>query len=146
MRAMVSIDNKTLEKVEAFHRDGWSFRGKTVNGISYLSVRKGGVEKGLGRLTPELGEFIDGLKETRETPRDFGVNGSQATDSRYLVTLFPTLGDPSREMTGFLRDDVESILFDLKFERAKVKAVECRYVRDGFCAYWRFERVIATCY
>ncbi len=140
MRTMISMDKKTLEKVEAFYRDGWNFRGKTVNGISYLSVRKGGVEKGLGRLTPELREFIDRLKETRETPKDIEVNGSQQTAPRYLVTLFPTLGEPLREMTEFVRDDVESILFDLKFERAKVKAVECRYVRDGFCTYWRYER------
>lgn len=137
---MISIDKKTLEKVEAFYRDGWSFRVKTVNGVSYLSMRKGGVERGLGRLTPELREYLDRLKETRETPKDIEANGSLKLAPRYLVTLFPTLEDPAREMTELPRDDVESILFDLKFERAKVKAVECRYVRDGFCTYWRYER------
>ena len=140
MGAMVSIDEKTLERVEAFHRDGWSFRVKTVNGVSYLSVRRGGVERGLGRLTPELREYIDRLKEARETPRDVGAGGSLQTDPRYYVTLFPTLDDPAREMTGLPREEVESILFDLRFERAKVKAVECHYVRDGFCMYWGYAR------
>ena len=137
---MISNDKKTLEKVEAFYRDGWNFRGKTVNGISYLSVRKGGVEKGLGRLTPELREYLDRLKETRETPKDFEANGSLQTAPRYLITLFPSLEYPTREMTELPKDDIESILFDLKYERAKVKAVECHYVRDGFCMYWRYQR------
>jgi hypothetical protein len=135
---IISHNKNTWEEIEAFHRDGWNFRVKTVNGKQYLSARRGSDEKGLGPLTPELRDFLDTLNKSHVTANDTGYDKSQQQPSNYHVTLYPTLTYPTREMTLFSRAEVESALFDIRFERAKVKAIDCHYSWNGYCQYWKY--------
>jgi len=122
----------------AYYRSGYNFRVKTVDSKQYLSARKGSDEKGLGPLTPELRDFIDELKKSRGTPDESKVDESLQQKSNYLVSLHPTPTYPTLEMTDFSREEMEMALFDIRFERARVKTRDCLYSLNGHCQYWRF--------
>jgi hypothetical protein len=40
----------------------------------------------------------------------------------------------------FSKSEVEAALFDIKFERAQIKAADCEYSWNGLCLYWEFMR------
>jgi hypothetical protein len=122
----------------AYYRGGYNFRVKTVEGKQYLSARKGGDERGLGHLTPELSDFMDELKRSRGATDGSGVDESGRRTSNYIVGLRPTPTYPVLEMTEFSREEIESVLFDIGFERARVKTIDCRFSLNGYCQYWRY--------
>jgi hypothetical protein len=122
----------------AYYRGGYNFRVKTVESKQYLSARKGSDERGLGPLTSELRDFIDRLKRSRGTPDESKVDELLQQKSDYLVSLHPTPTYPTLEMTEFSREEMERALFDIGFERARVKTRDCFYSLNGYCQYWRY--------
>jgi hypothetical protein len=50
-------------EIEEWKKDGWSFRIKTVKGKRYITRRKDGRERSLGRYDADLWRIIEGASE-----------------------------------------------------------------------------------
>ncbi|MGD0804301.1 MAG: hypothetical protein ABSA11_09535 [Candidatus Bathyarchaeia archaeon] len=124
--------------MKAYYREGYHFRIKTVKGKPYLSARKGKEENGLGFLTPELRDFIEKLKRPQEKQNGSEIDESRRQMSKYIVRLHPTQTYPTQELTEFSREEIESAIFDIRFERARVKTIDCYYSLNGYCQYWKY--------
>ena len=60
------------EQIKEWKRDGWRFRIKKVKGKKYISRRKGGDEKGLGRHDEGLWRLI---QSTKVEPSEWELRG-----------------------------------------------------------------------
>jgi len=134
----------TQEYLEELYRSGYHFREKIVKGISYLSARKGGKEIGLGPYTQELREMVAVVTEPKQ---DRGEANSKTNETTYTVRLGPQFEESTPAKAEFSRREVEAALFDIKFERARIKAADCEHSWVGFCHYWEFltdrERIVS---
>jgi hypothetical protein len=134
----MSKDTVNREDVEQLHHTGWSFRVKTVKKKQYLSARKGGEEKGLGLYTQDLRKLISEFSKPRQ--RNGGTIDGEPSDtlSTYTVTVFVPLLQLSPTEVEFSQGEIERAVFDIRFEMARVKTVDCEHSWNGFCHYWHF--------
>lgn len=134
----MSKESASQEDIIELHRKGWSFRVKTVKGKQYFSARKGGEERGLGPYTQDLRKLISELSKPRQSIDNANNEKPLDPSTTYTVTLSPSHLQPLPIKVEFFRSEIEAALFDIKFEMAKVKAVDCEYSFNGFCHYWDF--------
>jgi hypothetical protein len=125
------------EYIVELHRNGARFREKTVKGKQYLSARINGKEIGLGLYTQDLRKLISELKKSEQKSIETITDKTCDHLATYTVKIFPSpLRIPVK--VEFSRGEVDLALFDIKFERAKVKIIDCEYSFNGFCQYWDF--------
>ena len=62
----------TRDQIREWKKDGWKFRVKVVKGKKYISRRRGGEEKGLGRYDDGLWRLIE---DTEVEPSDLELRG-----------------------------------------------------------------------
>lgn len=133
--------------VEQLYRDGWRFRVKTSKGKKYVSARRSGDEKGLGVFTQELWNRIEklsaeGRNNTREIKSNladnFDSDGSKHGEKQYNITPGPSIIHPFSGENMFQKREIECVLFELKYERARVKMRDCEHSFNGFCQFWKF--------
>ena len=138
------------EEIVRLHNEGWNFRKKNINGKIYISARKGKQEKGLGQFNQELWNLIENIRsptnsKTNKKP-NVGINNEPKSSSSslespsiYEVTIYIELMKHQKK-SMFLDTEVEKALFDIKYERAKIKMQDCNHNWSGTCFYWEFER------
>lgn len=133
----MSKDAVSQEYLTELHRNGYSFRVKTIRKKQYLSARKGGKEIGLGLYTQDLSKFISELNKHGQNSNEAKTDKTSDHLTTYTVNLNPSPLQISVKV-DFSRSEVEMALFDIKFERARVKRIDCKYSFNGFCLYWDF--------
>ena len=122
----MSEDTAIREEIEELPYNGWNFRVKTIKGKQYLSARKGIEEKGLGLYTQDLRDRIAELSKPKQSigsDTDKPLNPSTI----YNVTLQPLRPPWLLVEAEFSRNEIEGVLFDIKFEMARVKTVDCQH-------------------
>ena len=138
------------EEIVRLHNEGWNFRKKNINGKIYISARKGKQEKGLGQFNQALWNLIENIRsptnsKTNKKP-NVGIgtapkSNSSFNESRgiYEVTMYTGLTEHQQKAL-FLDTEMENALFNIKYERAKIKMQDCKHNWNGTCFYWEFER------
>ena len=102
------------DEIIEWKRDGWSFRVKEVKGKRYITRRKGGKERSLGRFDDGLWSMIE---SSSLSVQEIVAQSKQGQDTEVLV---------------------ERILLDL---RSYDMSRSCDHIVDGFCHYWRYGEI-----
>ena len=68
----------TEEEISRYIDQGYYFRVKEVNGIKYITRRKGREEKGMGRYTEEVWSMIQRARSQTRAPRHWMHTQEQA--------------------------------------------------------------------
>lgn len=133
----MSMEKDVYDDIGKLLREGWSIRVKTVKGRDYLSARKGNDEKGLGPLTEEVRKYLEELYHPSDKSENTGAADPEPKKS-YDVTLTTPQPEAYYKESRFQESELGGVLLDIKFERARVKAVDCEHSFSGLCHYWRF--------
>jgi len=131
----MSKDQARWETIEGLLREGWRFRVKSSKGKKYISARKSGEERGIGPFKQDLWDAITDWKPRGTSEEEFESMSEES--SAYIVTQRPGLSEQPVE-AKFTKRELEKALFDIRFERARVKARDCQYSFNGYCNYWKF--------
>ena len=132
----MSMEKDGYDDIGKLLREGWSIRVKTVKGRNYLSARKGNDEKGLGPLTEEVRKYLEALYHPSDKSENTGAADLEPMRAR--VTLTTPLPEAGYKESRFKGSELAGVLLDIKFERARVKGVDCKHSFNGLCQYWQF--------
>ena len=134
------------EEIVRLFNEGYHFRKKSIKGTLYISARKGKQEKGLGKFNQNLWDMIERVKSQNatqpktspvvETDQPSKQNNSSLNSPRFHEV---TLHGGRYEKAVFSDNELENALFNIKYERAKIKMKDCQHSVDRFCQYWYFD-------
>jgi len=116
----------TEEEISRYINQGYYFRVKEVNGIKYITRRKGREERSLGRYTEEVWSMIErALSQTDE------AIGEKPVETTVEKPVEITSLDP----LGLL----EQLKEEVSLSKGVIMFTNCLHKVEGVCTYWHWE-------
>jgi len=112
----------TEEEISRYIDQGYYFRVKEVNGIKYITRRKGREEKGMGRYTEEVWSMIQRARSQTDE-----AIGEKPVETTVEKTFPDTLGI------------LEQLKEEISVNKGLIMLTSCLHNVEGICTYWHWE-------
>jgi hypothetical protein len=116
----------TMEEISRYIHRGYYFRVKEVNGIKYITRRKGREERSLGRYTEEVWSMIE--RARNQTDEAIGDKPVETTVEKPVEITSP-------DTVGLL----EQLKEEVSLSKGLIMFINCLHKVEGVCTYWHWE-------
>ena len=116
----------TIEDISRYINQGYYFRVKEVNGIKYITRRKGSEERSLGRYTKEVWSMIE--RTRNQTDEAIGEKPIETTIEKPVEKTSP-------DTLGLL----EQLKEEVSLSKGLIMFTNCLHKVEGICTYWHWE-------
>jgi hypothetical protein len=114
------------ESIRNLIMEGWRLRKnpKKVRNSTYITLRKGNREKGLGKYSEERFRRFNRIQDE--------VLGKQRENDTHYQNFGQVFVSADKSLDKFM--------MHIQYQRGHYKRTNCVYVKEYFCSYWKWEQ------